>query len=82
MSFFKVRSFFRKCNRNRASCNCAVVVQAGDDTVRIDRCGKEADKNGKDNPLEVNMFRQGEVTFGLHVLQYNDGKKYEVTWDN
>ena len=55
-----------------------MVVKAGDDTVRVDRCGREADKNGKDNPLEVDLFLQGEMTSGLQVLQFNDGRKYEV----
>jgi hypothetical protein len=76
---YEVRSFYRKCNNNRASCNCAVVVKAGDDTVRIDRCGKEGEQNGKKNPLAVDMFLQREMTTGLSVAQFSDGKKYEIT---
>ncbi|XP_035827995.1 uncharacterized protein LOC118477191 [Aplysia californica] len=75
---YEVRSYFRKCNKNRASCNCAVVVRAGDDTIRVDRCGREKDQNGKESPLDVGLYLRGQMTSGLSIVQYNDGKKYEI----
>ena len=56
-----------------------MVVKAGDDTVRVDRCGyKGTDQTDKGIHMNVDLFLQGDMTSGLQVLQFKDGKKYEV----
>ena len=55
------------------------MVKAGDDTVRVDRCGyKGTDQTDKGIHMNVDLFLQGDMTSGLQVLQFKDGKKYEV----
>ncbi|BFZ01819.1 hypothetical protein BsWGS_04858 [Bradybaena similaris] len=75
---YEVRTFYRKCYGRAVSCNCALVARAGDDIVRIDRCGPAIGDYRRRTPLKVQMFLNGNMTQGLKVARYNDGKKYEV----
>ncbi|GFR90472.1 von Willebrand factor D and EGF domain-containing protein, partial [Elysia marginata] len=77
---YEVRTFYRKCNNNAASCNCAVAVRSGTDVFRVDRCGgdnKVTDRG--QTPLQADFFLKfGRATGGLTVIQINGGRKYEI----
>lgn len=78
LSLFQVRTFYRKCNKGRATCNCAVAVRSGDDVIVIDRCGPTSTA-GKYKALKITLYLNGELTKGTKVLAFGGGKKYEVS---
>lgn len=77
--FLQVRTFYRKCNRGRATCNCAVAVRSGDDVIVIDRCGPTVTTSGKYKPIKITLFLNGQLTAGTRILSFGGGKKYEVS---
>ena len=72
--FLQVRAYYRTCN-GRASCNCAAAVLVGDDVIVVDKCGPE---RGKNSPVAVQLFLNGQLEAGTRIIQYNGGRKYEV----
>ncbi|XP_059174756.1 uncharacterized protein LOC131954926 [Physella acuta] len=55
---------------NSATCNCAVAVKVGDDVISFYGC------NGPS--VNVQMYKNGDLTPGTSVKRLGDGKKYEV----
>ena len=80
----KVRSFYRRCGgqADRASCNCAVAIQAGDDVVIFDKCGPSATNENSFYPMSAHMFRRGILTPGFRVLSQYEGRQYKVIVHN
>uniref|UniRef100_A0A2C9L6R6 VWFD domain-containing protein n=1 Tax=Biomphalaria glabrata TaxID=6526 RepID=A0A2C9L6R6_BIOGL len=76
----QVHAYYRKCNNNKASCNCAVVVQSGKQVFRLDRCGPTQNLEDRLSPLQVDMINDGPQSPDLMIVRYNDGKKYEITF--
>lgn len=72
-----MRTFYRKCNRGKATCNCAVAVRSGDDVIVIDRCGASS-STSKYKALKMTLYLNGQLTKGTRVIAYGGGKKYEV----
>lgn len=70
-----MRSYYRKCNNDRASCNCAAAVKVADDVLVVDKCGPNRTVN---SPLSVKLYLTGSLEPGTQILQFNGGKKYEV----
>ncbi|CAG5135635.1 unnamed protein product, partial [Candidula unifasciata] len=73
---YTVQAFYRKCNRNIASCNCAIAVKVEDDVVLIDRCGPHV--TTKPRSLTVQMIRNGGINPGLRIQQRDDGNQYQI----
>ena len=76
----QVRSFYRTCN-GRASCNCAITVKSGDDVILIDRCGAARGASTRKTRISVKIFKNGELTKNTRILQFADGKRYEVSME-
>ena len=75
----QVHSLQVKCSRTVVgSCNCGMLVQSGDDVIRIDRCPKRGWSNSGERPLQVFAFINGDLTEGTQIISVQDGLKYKV----
>ncbi|XP_013398006.1 mucin-17 [Lingula anatina] len=87
---YAVHAFYKKCHR--ATCNCGVGVKSGDDVIMIDRCQglktkrtKKSKKSkrskysrGTTYPVQVNIYKNGELTPGTRIFSTNRGQSYEI----
>ncbi|KAJ8316790.1 hypothetical protein KUTeg_004694 [Tegillarca granosa] len=73
---YKVHVLYRKC-RGKASCNCAVYIQSGDDVIVIDRCGPKVNPSRKE-PFKIYLYKNGELTPGTKIYREADGRKFRV----
>lgn len=69
-----MHTFYRRCN-GKASCNCAVAVQSGNDVIVIDKCGPKA---GTKKALTIKVYRKDKLNPGTKIIQSAGGKQYEV----
>lgn len=60
-----------------ASCNCAVAVKMDDDVILFDRCGAKAG-GGANQPMNIQIIKNGDIDPGLRIQRYNGGTKYKV----
>ncbi|KAK7469526.1 hypothetical protein BaRGS_00036472, partial [Batillaria attramentaria] len=73
---YEVRTFYRKCNKEKASCNCAASIRVGDDVIVVDKCGPTREEENA--PVTVKLFLTGDLEPGTQIIQFNRGKRYEV----
>ncbi|KAH9523928.1 hypothetical protein Btru_047521 [Bulinus truncatus] len=74
----EVRAFYQKCNDDKASCNCGVLVRRGKQIFRLTRCGPKRTTEPTLPPLQVDMINDGPQNPDMTVIRYDDGKKYEI----
>ena len=56
-----------------------MAVRSGNDVIVLKACPNERGKPGN-TPLEVIIYKHGELTPGTKIMSFNGGKKYEVSW--
>ncbi|CAI9738780.1 Willebrand factor D and EGF domain-containing [Octopus vulgaris] len=67
---FAVHAFYKSCN-GRASCNCGVAVQSGDNVILLNRC--------KGSQLKIRIFKSSDTLLaGTAIHRLADGRKYEI----
>lgn len=76
ITYIQVHGFFRKCNKNRAACNCAVSIKSNDDVVLFDHCGPLP--SSKTPPLDIKVYRNGNFTANTYIIEETEGRKYRV----
>ncbi|XP_035829885.1 uncharacterized protein LOC106014199 isoform X2 [Aplysia californica] len=77
----EVRTFLRRCTDalDYASCVCAVAVRVHDDVIVVNKCGAGRGEATKFYPMTVQMFLNGELTRGVHVLRTKNEYKIVLT---
>ena len=77
---YAVHVFQRRCLA-RASCICTTAIRSGDDVFVIDTCGANQIPVSRRPQLEVRLYRNGNLTPGTKIEQYNGGTRYKVSID-
>ncbi|XP_025096160.1 uncharacterized protein LOC112565098 isoform X1 [Pomacea canaliculata] len=70
---YQVNVFYRSC-RGAASCNCGVAVLFYNDVVVINKCPPKKDDDMDSYPMEVKLYRNGELSRGFRVNKFSDNK--------
>lgn len=73
---YAVHTFYRKCNKDIASCNCAVAVKVDDDVAIIDRCGPQSTKAFYS--MSVKIIKNGNIDPAFRIFRYDQGNQYKV----
>lgn len=78
---YTVHAVYKPCNSRRpggVSCNCGVLIRAGDDVISIDRCGFTTDgKVSVGSPLKVQIYTNGEMTPNFEIKK-QPGSAYTI----
>lgn len=56
-----------------------MAIKAGDDVILIDKCGPKLTNNLGFYPITYRLYRNGQLTPGLKLLRFDEGRKFLVS---
>lgn len=78
---YAIHAVYQPCNKARpggVSCNCGVLVRAGDDVISIDKCGFSTDGVATPgSPFKVQIYKNGEMTPNF-IIKKQPGSTYTI----